>query len=146
MQDKDAMIVQAGREETFSRVYAYPAGPLTFFCFYYALIDHRRVAETLFQVLCFHHFNQAEKCCSFYRVFKMDQFCIGPLIQAICERFSIFLFIDLQRPGGLLPPQDHFIELHLSHTSPYPLDGCREMREWLAGGESVEKFSRISVS
>jgi len=76
-------------------LYKNPAHDLFPAFFFSSLSGKRGGAGTLFRIFCFHRFDQAEEGCGFYRVFEVDQFRIGPLLQTIRERFSVFLFVNL---------------------------------------------------
>ncbi len=59
---------------------------------------------------------QAEECRGFDRVTEQCQFCIRPFLKDIREILPVFLLMDLQRPGGLLPPSDDPVQFHSPHT------------------------------
>ena len=63
----------------------------------------------------FHKIQQAEECGSFDRVAEQGKLRIRPFFENVREVLPVYLIMDLQRTGGVLPSQDKPVEFFSFH-------------------------------
>lgn len=82
------------------------------------------------------HVQQAEERGCFHRVREERQFRVRAPPEDVRDVLPVLLFVDLQGPGGLLPPEDEGVEFHSSHTITILPWGGGAMKVRRAQGES----------